>query len=58
MGIADRQWLVLADARRFFVAGLALSLTPCVLPMVPILSSIIAGQGGTGLGAAAASCSR
>jgi thiol:disulfide interchange protein DsbD len=29
----------------FFVAGLALSLTPCVLPMVPILSSIIAGQG-------------
>ncbi len=31
----------------FFVAGLALSLTPCVLPMVPILSSIIAGQGGT-----------
>jgi thiol:disulfide interchange protein DsbD len=31
----------------FYVAGLALSLTPCVLPMVPILSSIIAGQGGT-----------
>ncbi len=31
----------------FFLAGLALSLTPCVLPMVPILSSIIAGQGGT-----------
>jgi thiol:disulfide interchange protein DsbD len=31
----------------FFVGGLALSLTPCVLPMVPILSSIIAGQGGT-----------
>jgi thioredoxin:protein disulfide reductase len=31
----------------FFVAGLALSLTPCVLPMVPILSSIIAGQKGT-----------
>ena len=29
----------------FYVAGLALSLTPCVLPMVPILSSIIAGQG-------------
>lgn len=29
----------------FFVAGLGLSLTPCVLPMVPILSSIIAGQG-------------
>jgi len=29
----------------FYIAGLALSLTPCVLPMVPILSSIIAGQG-------------
>ena len=29
----------------FFVAGLALSLTPCVLPMIPILSGIIIGQG-------------
>lgn len=29
----------------FFVAGLGLSLTPCVFPMVPILSGIIAGQG-------------
>ena len=29
----------------FFVAGLGLSLTPCVLPMVPILSGIIAGEG-------------
>lgn len=29
----------------FFVAGLALALTPCVFPMIPILSSIIAGQG-------------
>ena len=29
----------------FFLAGLALSLTPCVFPMIPILSSIIAGQG-------------
>jgi len=29
----------------FFVAGLALSMTPCVFPMVPILSGIIAGQG-------------
>ncbi|HVY63198.1 MAG TPA: protein-disulfide reductase DsbD [Gammaproteobacteria bacterium] len=29
----------------FYLGGLALSLTPCVLPMVPILSSIIAGQG-------------
>lgn len=29
----------------FFVAGLALALTPCVFPMIPILSSIIAGHG-------------
>ncbi|PCJ46818.1 MAG: protein-disulfide reductase DsbD [Gammaproteobacteria bacterium] len=29
----------------FFGAGLLLTFTPCVLPMIPILSSIIAGQG-------------
>ena len=29
----------------FFFAGLALSFTPCVFPMIPILSSIIIGQG-------------
>ncbi|WP_425411412.1 protein-disulfide reductase DsbD [Neptunomonas japonica] len=29
----------------FFLAGLALSLTPCVFPMIPIISSIIAGHG-------------
>jgi thioredoxin:protein disulfide reductase len=29
----------------FYLAGLLLSLTPCVLPMVPILSGIIAGSG-------------
>jgi len=28
----------------FFAAGLLLSLTPCVLPMIPILSSIIVGS--------------
>ena len=28
----------------FFIAGLALTFTPCVLPMVPILSGIIVGQ--------------
>ncbi len=28
-----------------FVAGLLLTFTPCVLPMIPILSSIIVGQG-------------
>lgn len=30
----------------FFVLGLLLSFTPCVLPMLPILSSVIVGQGG------------
>lgn len=30
----------------FFLLGLGLTFTPCVLPMVPILSSIIAGQKG------------
>ena len=34
-------WLIIAG---FFVAGLLLSLTPCVLPMIPILSSIIIGN--------------
>src|SRR5262249_3077656 len=29
----------------FFVLGLLLSFTPCVLPMLPILSSIILGKG-------------
>src|SRR5262245_26044546 len=37
-------WLVVAF---FFGCGLLLSLTPCVLPMVPILSGVIAGAGGT-----------
>ena len=30
-----------------FLVGLLLSLTPCVLPMLPILSAIIVGQGAT-----------
>ncbi len=30
-----------------FVTGLLLTFTPCVLPLIPILSSIIVGQGGT-----------
>ncbi len=30
----------------FFVAGLLLALTPCILPMIPILSSIIVKQAG------------
>jgi thiol:disulfide interchange protein DsbD len=36
-------WLVVAS---FFGFGLLLSFTPCVLPMVPVLSGIIAGRGG------------
>jgi len=35
-------WLLLAG---FFVFGLLLAFTPCMLPMVPILSGIIAGRG-------------
>jgi thiol:disulfide interchange protein DsbD len=35
-------WLVIAS---FFGFGLLLSFTPCVLPMVPILSSVIVGSG-------------
>ena len=34
-------WLIIIG---FFGAGLLLSLTPCVLPMIPILSSIIVGS--------------
>ncbi len=35
-------WVIAAT---FFGAGLLLAFTPCVLPMVPILSGIIAGEG-------------
>lgn len=35
-------WLILSG---FFVVGLFLSFTPCVFPMFPILSGIIANQG-------------
>ncbi|HEU5293308.1 MAG TPA: protein-disulfide reductase DsbD [Burkholderiaceae bacterium] len=38
---SGRFWLVVGA---FFVMGVALSFTPCVLPMLPILSSIIAGS--------------
>jgi len=34
-----------ANIAFFFVAGLGLALTPCVFPMIPILSGIIVGQG-------------
>ncbi len=36
---------VWATILAFFGAGLLLAFTPCVLPMVPILSSIIVGEG-------------
>jgi len=35
-------WLTLG---LFFIAGLGLTFTPCVLPMLPILSTIIIGKG-------------
>ena len=31
----------------FFLLGIGLSVTPCILPMIPILSGIIVGQGKT-----------
>jgi thioredoxin:protein disulfide reductase len=36
---------VFVMAGAFFLAGLLLSFTPCVLPMVPIVAGIIAGEG-------------
>lgn len=36
--------IALSTLGLFFLAGLGLTLTPCVLPMVPILVSIIVGQ--------------
>jgi thiol:disulfide interchange protein DsbD len=38
----DRFWVLIT----FFVLGLGLTFTPCVLPMIPILAGIIAGQAG------------
>ena len=38
----DRFWVLVT----FFVLGLGLTFTPCVLPMIPILAGIIAGQAG------------
>ena len=39
---SGRFWTVIGV---FLLAGVLLSLTPCVLPMLPILSSLIVGQG-------------
>lgn len=46
--LADRirSGSLLAVLATFFGAGLLLAFTPCVLPMVPILSGIIVGAGG------------
>ncbi|WP_081577667.1 protein-disulfide reductase DsbD [Acidithiobacillus thiooxidans] len=33
----------------FFLAGLGLAFTPCIFPMIPILSSLVVGQGDTQL---------
>ncbi|ASJ71408.1 Thiol:disulfide interchange protein DsbD [Granulosicoccus antarcticus IMCC3135] len=41
---ANSLWLNVAT---FFGLGLLLAFTPCVLPMIPILSSLIVGQGGS-----------
>ena len=52
-GLAEQDWFAslirtgspLAMLGWFYLAGLVLAFTPCVLPMVPILSGIIAGGG-------------
>ncbi len=52
-GVAEQDWFAslirsgnpLAMLGWFYLAGLVLAFTPCVLPMVPILSGIIAGGG-------------
>jgi len=41
-----RSGSLLALLATFFGGGLVLAFTPCVLPMIPILSGIIVGQGG------------
>ena len=42
-----KQGSLILNVLAFFVFGLLLSLTPCVFPMIPILSGIIVGQSGT-----------
>ena len=39
---SDSTWITIAA---FFLAGVLLAFTPCVFPMIPILSGIILGQG-------------
>jgi thiol:disulfide interchange protein DsbD len=45
LAILIRDGNLAAVLATFFGIGLLLSLTPCVLPMIPILSGIIVGQG-------------
>ena len=52
--MSGNRWLVILS---LFGAGLLLTFTPCVLPMVPILTSIIVGRG-TDAGGDAASTRR
>lgn len=40
--LSERSTLVIAGV--FFLLGLGLTFTPCVLPMVPIISSLVSGQ--------------
>ncbi|CAN5738051.1 protein-disulfide reductase DsbD [soil metagenome] len=46
IGATLAQGSLIKTAGVFWVAGLLLALTPCMLPMVPILSTLIAGQAG------------
>jgi thiol:disulfide interchange protein DsbD len=51
--VSEQDWLarllqtgnLLVVLGTFFLIGIGLSFTPCVLPMIPILSGIIVGQG-------------
>lgn len=45
-----KQGNLILNIAAFFVFGLFLSLTPCVFPMIPILSGIIVGQSGAVMG--------
>ncbi len=45
LALLIRDGHLLAVLATFFGLGILLSLTPCVLPMIPILSGIIVGQG-------------
>ncbi len=42
-----KQGSLILNVLAFFAFGVLLSLTPCVFPMIPILSGIIVGQSGT-----------